>query len=296
MSISISDFPVDHEWAFVQVLGLEQRVTALPEAQMQQAVLSEFVETLSASELVIIIYLLQERSNNGIAAAQLVLQEMALDPGVLIFLPYPVLKAAYQLAQDFNLPQVAALFLSEPLKNSLDIDEAFIGNEHYDLPLGIRRAAARSSERLVLDRLLHDRNHHVIRLLLDNPNIIERDVITIVARRPTRPEVLEVVAKHRKWSARYRIRKALVCNPYTPNTTARQLIGTLMSHDLRELVNAGSISASIRETAQDHLNVRPAAASKSRSHFLDTTLSDNELESALDELKRSFEDDGSGAA
>ena len=280
--------PIDMDWATQQVIGLEVRLDALSEPAMQQAMLNELVDTFASAELVTVLYVLQERAHNGNARARLALQVMALDPGVLVLLPYARLRESYQLAQDWGWPQVAGLFLSEPLRKPPNIDEAFTGNEHYDLPLGVRRQAARSSERLVLDRLLHDRNHRVVALLLDNPNIIERDVIAMAARRPTRPEVLEVIACHRKWAVRYRVRKTLAFNPYTPNTIARQLVTTLMVNDLRELVRAGSTPAKLKEMAAQQLAARPISEAHSTAHEIDVSMSDSALEAELDALANSF--------
>lgn len=281
--------PTDLDWAQKQVIGLEQRMSALIEPAMQQAMLNELVETLIPPELVTLLYVLQKRANNGVPAARLTLQVMALDPGVLVLLPYDSLKKSYQLAQDWDWPQVAGLFLGEPLRRPPDIDEAFTGNEHYDLPLGVRRQAARSSDRLVIDRLLHDRSHRVIALLLDNPNIVERDIVAIAARRPTRPEVLETIARHRKWSARYRIRKTLVFNPYTPNTISRQLIGTLMSNDLRDLIQAGPTPQKLRDLAQMQLDVRPVKSAFSQEHAIDMNISDTDLEAELQAFQEEFD-------
>ena len=101
----------------------------------------------------------------------------------------------------------------------------------------------------MIDRLLHDRNWRVIELLLNNPLLTERDVIAIAARRPTRPEILAIVASHPKWSSRYRVRKALVCNPYTPHALGKQLISTLMAQDLKSLSRDGVIPYALRENA-----------------------------------------------
>jgi hypothetical protein len=113
--------------------------------------------------------------------------------------------------------------------------------------VGERCAAARRSNRNKLDRLLHDRDHRVIRILLNNPLLVERDVVKIVAMRPTRPEVLEVVAKHSKWSSRYKVRKALACNPHTPLPIAQRLIPTLMRQDLRHVLGAATVPKAIRD-------------------------------------------------
>ena len=289
--MELSKSPIDMDWATQQVVGLELRLEALSEPGMQQAMLNELVDTFESAELVTVLYVLQERAHHGNARARLALQVMALDPGVLVLLPYDRLRESYQLAQDWGWPQVAGLFLSEPIRKAPNIDEAFTGNEHYDLPLGVRRQAARSSDRLVLDRLLHDRNHRVVALLLDNPNIIERDVIAIAARRPTRPEVLEVIACHRRWAVRYRVRKALAFNPYTPNTVARQLVTTLMANDLRALIDAGATPEKLKEMARQQLAARPLTAAQPTAHEIDASISDSALEAELDALHLSFSED-----
>ena len=89
-------------------------------------------------------------------------------------------------------------------------------NQALDLPLGLRRAAARTTDRLVLDRLMHDKNPLVIGLLLDNPRVVERDVVRIAAMRPTTIEIVTLIASHRRWGSQYSVRKAIVCNPFAP--------------------------------------------------------------------------------
>jgi hypothetical protein len=68
--------------------------------------------------------------------------------------------------------------------------------------------------------------------------------------RPTRAEVLQEVAGHRKWASRYAVRKALSCNPHTPTSIARRLLPTLLKQDLSALAEAGSIPEEIRDQAR----------------------------------------------
>ena len=75
------------------------------------------------------------------------------------------------------------------------------------------------------------------------------NVIIIAAMRPTRSEVLEVLARHRRWASRYSVRKAIACNPHTPPPIARRLIPTLLQQDLLTLVGAG-IPEAVREQAR----------------------------------------------
>jgi hypothetical protein len=221
------------------LLRLEKRLKALPERPMRRAVLVERVGNLEAPELVVFLHLLHERTRCGQGQARKLMQELALEPHVFNDLPYTRVQEAYAVAQKAELSQISTMFLSSVLQTNPTLDEAFTGNDHMDLPLGIRRSAARGRDRYKLDRLMHDRDHRVISNLLENPLIVERDVIRIAAMRPTRPEVLSVIAAHRKWASRYRVRKALACNPYTPNPISRRLLATLLKQDLRLALEAG---------------------------------------------------------
>lgn len=222
-----------------EVVRMEQRLGALRERAMRRVVLLEAVQAMSCEMLVAWLDALLIRVAEGRGASRELLTELALEPAVFEEVDYDTVQEAYRLAREAGMDRVAELFLSSALNLNPTVEEAVTDNEHLDLPLGVRRAAARSTDRFVLDRLVHDRNPRVIEVLLDNPRLVERDVVKIAAMRPTRPEVLEVVARHRRWSSRYRVRKALACNPYTPAPLVRQLVPTLMCQDVRQAVEAG---------------------------------------------------------
>ena len=233
---------LDHEKLLVvedSIIRLERRLRALPERPMRRTVMVESVSNLQARELVVFLSILQERTRAGLSQARRILQELALEPHVFNDLPYERIQDAYAVARGAELSMISTMFLSSVLENNPTIDEAFTGNDHMDLPLGTRRSAARGRDRFKLDRLMHDRDYRVIENLLQNPLIIERDVVRIAAMRPTRPEVLSVIAGHRKWASRYRVRKALACNPYTPSPIARRLLPTLLRQDLRVALESG---------------------------------------------------------
>lgn len=237
-------------WIDKQVDDLERRIGALRERAMRRSVAVEAISVLDAPELVAFLNVLLQRVSSGRGSSREVLQEMALEPVVFTDLPYEHLRASYQVARDSGLRQVAGFFLGNPVR-ALTVADAADDNQHLDMPLGVRRSAARASDRFVLDRLVFDRNPKVIALLLDNPRIVERDVIKIAAARPTRAAVLALVASHRKWASRYRVRKALACNPYTPASVARRLLPTLMRQDLRELQCSKVLSAELRALAME---------------------------------------------
>ena len=110
--------------------------------------------------------------------------ELALSPSVLDGLNSEHITKLNELAQQAGLVEVARLLLL-PRINKDKLEKAFDDNEYLPLPPGLRRQAARGNDRNKIDRLLHDRDHRVISLLLNNPSLTERDAIAIAARRPT---------------------------------------------------------------------------------------------------------------
>jgi hypothetical protein len=215
------------------------------------------------------------------------MQEFALEPSAVSQLPYETLQEGYQIARDKGLESIQGLFFIgrlevEPGKPIQHMDTQGIStNEHLEMPLGLRRKAAREQNRHVLDRLLHDQNWRVIELLLDNPRITERDVVKIAARRPTQPAILELISKHPKWSGRYRIRKSIVCNPKTPYPLARSLLDTLLQQDIQEVVNLGVLDGQLMEEARLLLRRRKGPTS--------TDLDDAFAE--MEDLIAQFDDD-----
>ncbi|MCB9779520.1 MAG: hypothetical protein H6742_13235 [Alphaproteobacteria bacterium] len=228
---------------------LERRIHSLPERAMRRAVLREVMLELDVDALVSTLRHAVARGNNGRGHARELLQELALEPTVFREMSYDTVQAAYSRSRAQDLPEVASMFLSARHEHNPTVDEAFQGNDYIDHPVGVRREWARGRDRDRLDRLLHDRDHRVVAHLLDNPRIIERDVVKVAAMRPTRPEVLLLIARHGRWSSRYPVRKALALNPYTPDPIKRRLLPTLMRQDLRQGLEAGVLSDELREEA-----------------------------------------------
>lgn len=230
------------------VLKAEACQLRFKDRNMRAAVLRELLAAQTATGLVDGLDQLQSRARSGHIQARATLQALALDRSVLEAVSEMVRERALGLARERTLVEVARMLcIDEPQNANPTMDEARTDNDYATESVGARCAAARRSNRNKLDRLLHDRDHRVIRILLNNPLLVEHDVVKIVAMRPTRPEVLEVVANHSKWASRYKVRKALACNPHTPLPIAQRLIPTLMRQDLRLVMGAGTVPKAIRD-------------------------------------------------
>jgi hypothetical protein len=119
------------------------------------------------------------------------------------------------------------------------------------LMLGERKSLARTHDRTLLARVLRDPHPDVIKILLDNPAVVEADVVRLCARRPSPPQVLSEVFLHQRWVLRYRVRLALALNPFTPEEITLQILPHLSAADLREVRTSSQISARVREACAE---------------------------------------------
>ena len=212
---------------------LALRVNALPEPTMRGAVLAEQLQRVPLRRAAALIAAIVHRGRRGGPPFELALgglEEMLREER----LPYETLVELYRELKTSE-GQVAALLL--PGHVSKDILGAppprFPGGR--DLTLGERKSLARAAPREAIDRLLRDPEPQVIRLLLRNPRLLERDVVFLAAKRPIGPEVVREILANPRWSARYTIKRALVLNPTVPNEIALRILPMLLQPDLRDV-------------------------------------------------------------
>ena len=175
------------------------------------------------------------------AICQLVIAEGGLD--------YHVAEAVYRAAVVAECEPLRHLLLRSPALRTAELEAFRLDPQLADVPLGVRKSLARSHDRVKLLRLLYDPQVPVVAILLDNPHIVEADVVRVVARRPNRPEVLALVAGHRRWSLRYAVQLALARNPYAPPSLAAAFIPFLQIPDLEDVVDDNSVHEGVRASA-----------------------------------------------
>jgi hypothetical protein len=242
---------IDHA---ISLIG--RRVRAIRDRKMRREVMRTSLEESDDALVVALLERLYQGTVSGRNLHRELLQELALDGTLLRDLGYDRITDLYEVAHFAGLQAVTRMFLGERHRGNVTAAEAMDDNEHLELSAGERRTLARGKDRFSLDRIVHDRDPRVIATFLDNPRAVEADVIKVAAMRPTKPEILRLIARHRRWATRYRVRLALVCNPYTPLPIATQLVPTMLVQDLRELVSAIPVCAELRQTARDALNRR----------------------------------------
>lgn len=166
-------------------------------------------------------------------------------------LGYQRMTELYRHADDLDLPEVKALLIDGRAVRQVELDD---GNDRLEKTLGERKALATSPDRDLIDRLLCDRHPHVIRILLQNRRLVEVDVVRLAAMRPQSVDVLKEIIAQPKWMARYRVRLAVISNPFTPANVAVSLLPQLQTPDLRMIATSSTLSAAVRHSAEKLLS------------------------------------------
>ncbi len=126
------------------------------------------------------------------------------------------------------------------------------GSAPYDLedvPLGVRKSRARGRSRDVLRQLCDDPDASVVRILLDNPQLIEADVLRIASRRPQTGGTFIEVVRSRRFGLRDAVLSAVVLNPCCPTRLATALTPLLTRPVLREVAGLSVLDDAVRAAA-----------------------------------------------
>lgn len=123
------------------------------------------------------------------------------------------------------------------------------------LAAGEKQAIARRASPRVLERLRHDPSPRVIRALMENPRATEGMILPMLAHDDCRPDVLQAVARSRRWGSRYEVRLAIARHPRAPLSTALAQLPHLRKGDLRRLSTEARVPAAVRRRAEVLLGV-----------------------------------------
>lgn len=175
-------------------------------------------------------------------------------PVITGLLGYPKMSDVYLSSKEMGCERVTRLLSNPPPQKKRYSEYDFVEGQELDhITLGEKRSLAKGSQKNTLDRLIYDPDPHVIRNLLNNPRITERDVLKIASKRPVSEEILTEIFNNKKWSERYSIKRALVKNPYTATRLALGLVNFMFVQDLKEISRDGTLHQIIRRAAEDIL-------------------------------------------
>lgn len=118
------------------------------------------------------------------------------------------------------------------------------------LAVGEKVGIARRGSTRLIHALRGDPTPRVIAALLENPRLVEADLLPVVAGEGSRPQVIETILAHRKWGSRYPIRAAAARNPRTPLALALHLLPMLKKPDLRAVAADATVLLPLRRRAE----------------------------------------------
>lgn len=174
-------------------------------------------------------------------------------------LGYERIADIYTLAAERGYEDVQRLVNTHQAARTARDDEK-LDNEFLPRTLGERKAlAATTRDRNIIDRLMRDKSAAVIEKLLNNPQLVERDVVRIASTQPLHDDVIAAIVAHRKWITRYKVKKAVICNPYTRVNTALSLLSFMQRSDLREIASNTTLANEVRDAARVRVNEKQDA-------------------------------------
>jgi hypothetical protein len=119
-----------------------------------------------------------------------------------------------------------------------------------ELAVAERVDLARTAGRGLLAILREDPDPRVVAAFLNSRFATEADVVQAAAQSRTRPEALEAIAGHPRWSPRRGVRDALLRNPGLPSSAAEALLDRLSDPELDLLRGETAGPSAIRKIAQ----------------------------------------------
>jgi len=231
------------------------RAFGVKDRRMRTAMIGELLRGFSGEEIVEVLRVIFDRAERKRPKYQEVYFSLMVPEFLAEVLGPEKVEEIQARARETESVQILHLFASSDPGGGVTGDCEVPDGLEY-LTLGEKKSMARGERSLTWEKLLLDLDHSVIRNILRNPRITEREVLRISSRRPCPGAVLKEVYQSQRWIQRYRVKRALAFNPYTPVAIGKSLIGSLLLSDLQEAARDRGLDPSVREWANNLLKKR----------------------------------------
>jgi len=94
---------------------------------------------------------------------------------------------------------------------------------------------------------VHDVSPRVIRMLLTNEQLTEKDILIIANRKNLPGDIFEAIAKDARWAENYPLKLTLAKNPRTPLFVSLSIVRYLRLFDLADMTRAHALPVSFRK-------------------------------------------------
>lgn len=226
--------------------ALVRRWLAFSDRQVRQAVMARDLAELDAASLALFLrHCLDYRTMEDIRVLYLDLIILILHANALAATKRN--DVSLRLSADPYLPVFS--FLSDQPEATPPAITRETPYDFEDVPLGVRKAKARTHDPATLRRLAEDPDPPVIAVLLENPHSTEEIALRVASLRPqTRGNFTALLLS--RFSVRERVQAAMVLNPFCPIQIALALTPLLSRSHLQEATAASLLDARLRQAAQ----------------------------------------------
>ncbi len=118
------------------------------------------------------------------------------------------------------------------------------------MSLGEKIALARRCHRPLIRPLVQSCETQVLEALLDNPRLVENDLLVVLNTASPPAPFFATLARHRRWGPSYQIRRALVENARTPLPVALSALVQLRPSDLDAVASRRDVPEGVRDAAR----------------------------------------------
>jgi hypothetical protein len=117
------------------------------------------------------------------------------------------------------------------------------------MSLGEKVALSRRAHRPLIKTLIETADAMVLCALLDNPYLVENDVLLMLNTIEPPPELITEIVRHRRWGIYYGVRLALAESKHTPLPIALSAMVQLRRIDLKSLVERPGLRQEVKDAA-----------------------------------------------
>lgn len=174
-----------------------------------------------------------------------------------------------------TLPWVSLLTISQAPRTPPVVRrhaERKLVSQLLTMALGEKIALARRAHRALFPPLTASGDEQILGALLDNPRLVENDILVILNTVEVPVVFLAEIARHRRWGSYRGARRAIVELDSTPLPLALSLLVQMSASDLRHVVRGKNVPKQVRDAAlsliERHANGRRGViiSSSEKSH------------------------------
>jgi hypothetical protein len=117
------------------------------------------------------------------------------------------------------------------------------------MTLGEKIAMARRAHRALFPALIAVGDDKILTALLDNPRLVENDLVVLINTGQPPLEFISGVARHHRWGKSYGVRRAIVECPRSPLPLALSILVQLPKSDQRRISERRDVVEGVRSAA-----------------------------------------------